>query len=374
MLLSTTDEDMLHNPHSTMPGEFNRWQHQPKASPRRYADWFRLSFLMEIVGELIPCVAASPPRLDDPFMLNIAILSEEENQERQAYTDYTSLGLMTENQTNHTYQTTKIDEINQETQSQTAKGPKCYGSSPDLKEVFEYMRSDTTAAEQIHTTENLVKKVRENVQELEANIADKPVKPMEIQQRTVSTAGQIIGRSKSMDRDDGSLWTELECAIDSCESLDHSPEFGTQVVKKTQLVQQTGGMVIDTASKPAPITFQKSPPTPRRTESLLSLSIREQQKHRSKSMTTAMRTSTRATAGNSVRMALERRTKSLDDEILRRQERASRVEKMKMDVLIEEAAKTAIPVYRDPRVDGAATARQMIEWMEEHDLDHLFPL
>lgn len=118
----------------------------------------------------------------------------------------------------------------------------------------------------------------------------------------------------------------------------------------------------------------------KRSESLLSLSIRDERRHQESSTAIPVperrsSCSTRAEAGRAMRAVISRKVKTLSDEILRIQEEATLQEKQKMAVLVKEGGKTAIPtMHIDASLDGEAMTRSMIEWMDEHDLDRLLPL
>ena len=70
-----------------------------------------------------------------------------------------------------------------------------------------------------------------------------------------------------------------------------------------------------------------------------------------------------------------RRFRTYEKDMLRHQEMATQMEKQKMEVLVAEGSKTAIPpIHINSELDGDAISRSMIDWMEEHDLEHLLPL
>lgn len=112
-------------------------------------------------------------------------------------------------------------------------------------------------------------------------------------------------------------------------------------------------------------------------ESLLSLSIRDERKRRESAdaITGTARRSKRAEAGEAMRNVINRKLRTLTDELLLMQEQVTLEEKRKMAALVKEGGKTAIPRgHIDGSLDGKAMTNSMIEWIDEHDFDRLLPL
>ena len=341
--------------------------------------YFNPSFIMRL-SKIAQYIFGNRPQTDDPGMLNTALRSDEGNDSnimkyikfrghqlmrfgnqhdcqgvvptksrdqeepgcesspllknregRQPCPDYTNLNVEPNVIWERTHNTTHVKAINQETELSTAK------------------RRQRRAGRMKRATTPTQPRLLEQFPEVPRQRRQTP-KQQDPLDRRVSDESSSTGPDE--------CFCDSGCALESYDTAVSTPPHNTVSKRRTHL-------------------FKKIPPpnVEKRTSALSLALSQERQQKQQRTGAPRGRSEARVIAGRNMMKALDTRRareKAHDDEVQRREGSRAEAEENKMLKLLRIADRTRIKIYKDPRIDSAAESRRFIDWLDDHDLDHIF--